>query len=105
MFRTIGRIVTILLVATIIAGATYFLVQTLGAQGAASTMQQVGGQGGPGGGGPGGQSASLAGLGQVLLNMVEAGVVIGIVYPLQRWWLGRRQARAAQTRRVMAAAR
>ncbi len=99
MFRTIGRILTILFVASIIGGAIYLLVQMLGGQAAATTMQQFAGQGGPGS-----QGASLAGLSQVLINLVEAGVVIAIVYPLQRRWLGRRQARAAQARRAVSLA-
>lgn len=100
MFRIIRRNLTILLVASAIAGVTYLLVQTLGGQAAASTMQQFGDHGGPNA-----QSPSLAGLGQVLMNLVEAGVIIAVVYRLQRWWLGRRQTRLAGARRAVATAR
>ncbi|MBA3945197.1 MAG: hypothetical protein H0X37_11615 [Herpetosiphonaceae bacterium] len=101
MFHTIGRILTILFVASIIGGATYLLVQTLGAQSAGTTLQQFGGRGGPNS-----QSASLiGGLGQIVLNLVQTGVIIAIVYRLQRWWLGRPQARTAQARRASVATR
>lgn len=95
MLRIIGRIFTILLVAAIIGGITYVAVQALGGQAVGFTPSI--GRGGPRGG------SLVMGLGTILLNVAEVAVVIGIVYPLQRWWLNRQPAPSARPRRPLAA--
>lgn len=97
MLRIIGRTLAILLVAGIIGGITFGLVQLMGGQTAAAAIQNFGGPGGPRGG-------SVMGLGQVLLNAVELAAIVGVAYPLQRWWLARQPARPARVRRAGAAA-
>lgn len=93
MFQTIGRIVMILLVAAIIAGGLYALVQNSGMNNSGfNPDRQIGTQNTVGGTQPQqfrendrNRSASLGrGLGGVLGHMIEIGVITGIVLLVQK---------------------
>lgn len=93
MFQTIGRITMILLVAAIVAGGIYAIVQKSGINNSGSSPDnQIGAQNSAGGSQPeqfrehdGNREASLGrGLGGMLGHMIEIGIITGIVLLIQK---------------------